>query len=171
MTDKRIVRYFMTIPEASQLVLEAGAMAGRGQIFVLDMGEPVKILNLAENLIRLSGLEPYRDIQIKEIGLRPGEKLYEELLMKSDTLCRTANEKIFVEQQEDIPAEQIMDGLKALDSVVSNAGADVAGLLKRLVPTYRDPDEVNRKVIFEDDGGEAEPHFPAANLAGVGEII
>src|SRR5699024_5170210 len=77
-TDKRIIRYFMTIPEAAMLVLEAGAMAKQSQIFVLDMGQPVKILTLAENLIRLSGLEPYKDIEIKEIGLRPGEKLYEE---------------------------------------------------------------------------------------------
>lgn len=90
-----ITRYFMTIPEAAQLALQAGTMAGQSQIFVLDMGEPVKILTLAENMIRLSGREPYTDIEIREIGLRPGEKLYEELLMKSERLSKTENAKIF----------------------------------------------------------------------------
>ena len=98
-TDKRITRFFMTIPEAVQLVLEAGAMAEQNQIFVLDMGQPVKILSLAENMIRLHGLTPYKDIDIVEIGLRPGEKLYEELLMDSETLTKKGD-KIFVEEQE-----------------------------------------------------------------------
>jgi len=146
LTDKRIIRYFMTIPEAAQLVLEAGAMAKPGQIFVLDMGEPVKILTLAENLIRLSGLEPYKDIEIEEIGLRPGEKLFEELLMDSETLTKTANEKIFIEQQEAMEQEQIMDGLVRLDqAVTANASpAELTMLLKQLVPTFRSPEEVNR---------------------------
>ena len=145
LTDKRIIRYFMTIPEAAQLVLEAGAMAHRGQIFVLDMGEPVKILDLAENLIRLSGLEPYKDIEIREIGLRPGEKLYEELLIKSETLSKTDNEKIFVEQQETISQDVIMAGLKALDKAVSGEvdKVSLAALMKQLVVTYRDPAAVN----------------------------
>ena len=90
-TDKRIIRYFMTIPEAAQLVLEAGAMAKQNELFVLDMGRPVKILELAENMIRLSGYEPYRDIEIVETGLRPGEKLYEELLVSSRDLEKTVN--------------------------------------------------------------------------------
>ena len=146
LTDKRIIRYFMTIPEAAQLVLEAGAMAKPGQIFVLDMGEPVKILTLAENLIRLSGLEPYKDIEIEEIGLRPGEKLFEELLMDSETLTKTANEKIFIEQQEAMEQEQIMGGLVRLDqAVTANASpAELTALLKQLVPTFRSPEEVNR---------------------------
>ena len=88
-TDKRIIRYFMTIPEASQLVLQSGAMAKNGELFVLDMGRPVKILDLAENMVRLSGYEPYRDIDIIETGLRPGEKLYEELLVKTEELGKT----------------------------------------------------------------------------------
>jgi len=147
LTDKRIVRYFMTIPEAAQLVLEAGAMAHRGQIFVLDMGEPVKILTLAENLIRLSGLEPYKDIEIREIGLRPGEKLYEELLIGEEGLSKTANEKIFVEQQETIHQETIMDGLEQLDRAVMDdvSKESLVALMKRLVPTYRDPNEVNQE--------------------------
>lgn len=144
-TDKRIIRYFMTIPEAAQLVLEAGAMAHQNQIFVLDMGEPVKILSLAENLIRLSGLEPYKDIEIKEIGLRPGEKLYEELLMRSETLSATANEKIFVEEQQEIRASQILENLETLDRAVTmgSTNEELTALLKSMVPTFYDPDEIN----------------------------
>lgn len=146
-TDKRIIRYFMTIPEASQLVLEAGAMAQQSQIFVLDMGEPVKILTLAENLIRLSGLEPYKDIEIREIGLRPGEKLYEELLMRSETLSKTSNKKIFVEQQGEISQSRIMDALEQLDAAITSKIPDeeLIALMKRLVPTYHAPEEVNRQ--------------------------
>ncbi len=156
LTDKRIVRYFMTIPEAAQLVLEAGAMAQRGQIFVLDMGEPVKILTLAENLIRLSGLEPYRDIAIEEIGLRPGEKLYEELLVASGDLRKTANEKIFVEQQQSIDPERVMDALVQLDKAVSGETdrAALVALLKSLVPTYRAPEEVNAETVSAERAAE-----------------
>ena len=127
------------------LVLEAGAMAKQSQIFVLDMGEPVKILTLAENLIRLSGLEPYKDIQIKEIGLRPGEKLYEELLMKSEHLSKTNNEKIFVEEQRPITPEEIMGALFTLDKMISaeSSNDQLITLMRKLVPTYRDPAEVN----------------------------
>ena len=147
-TDKRIIRYFMLIPEAAQLVLEAGAMAKRGQIFVLDMGEPVKILDLAENLIRLSGLEPYRDIEIREVGLRPGEKLYEELLMKSETLLKTGNDKIFVEQQERIDPAKIMEDLEFLDRAVTEdmPRKELIGIMRGMVPTYRSPEEFNRGV-------------------------
>ena len=116
-------------------------MARQNQVYVLDMGEPVRILDLAENLIRLSGLEPYVDIEIEEIGLRPGEKLYEELLMKSEHLVKTDNKKIFVEEQGEIVAEKIMDGLVRLDQALSD-GADnemLIALLKELVPTYRAP--------------------------------
>ena len=146
-TDKNIIRYFMTIPEAAQLVLEAGAMATRSQIFVLDMGEPVKILDLAEKLIRLSGLEPYRDIRIEEVGLRPGEKLYEELLIKSETLLKTANNKIFVEQQQRIDPRQIMDDLMLLDRAVTDGTTDeeLIAMMRGLIPTYHAPEEVNRK--------------------------
>ncbi len=145
-TDKRIIRYFMTIPEAAQLVLEAGAMAKRGQIFVLDMGEPVKILSLAENMIRLAGLEPYRDIEIKEVGLRPGEKLYEELLMKSEKLLMTENEKIFIEQQERIDPDEIMERLEILDRAVTEdlPNSELITILRGMIPTYRAPEEINR---------------------------
>ncbi len=107
-TDPDVVRYFMTIPEACQLVLQAGAMAKGGEIFVLDMGKPVKILDLACDLIKLSGLEPYKDIGIEFIGLRPGEKLYEELLIASPDLKNTQNDKIFVEESEYLDYDGIM---------------------------------------------------------------
>ena len=147
-TDKRIIRYFMTIPEAVQLVLEAGAMAKQSQVFVLDMGEPVRILDLAENMIRLSGLEPYVDIEIKEIGLRPGEKLYEELLMNSKYLIATDNEKIFIEDQSNLNPDDIMAGLIRLDVAVTEGGTneEILTLMKELVPTYHAPEEVNRMV-------------------------
>lgn len=103
-TDKRMIRYFMTIPEAVSLVLEAGAMASQSEIYVLDMGKPVYILDLAEKMIRLAGYTPNEDIEIREIGLRPGEKLYEELLMKTDALTATPNARIFIER--DIPLER-----------------------------------------------------------------
>ena len=153
-TDKRIIRYFMTIPEAAMLVLEAGAMAKQSQIFVLDMGQPVKILTLAENLIRLSGLEPYKDIEIKEIGLRPGEKLYEEQLMQSEHLLTTENEKIFVEEQQLIPQRDIMCGLISLDNFVSaqRPKDELIALMRYLVPTFRDPDEVNREAVERLEG-------------------
>ncbi len=146
-TDKRIIRYFMTIPEAAQLVLEAGAMAQQSQIFVLDMGEPVKILDLAEDLIRLSGLEPYRDIEIREIGLRPGEKLYEELLMKSETLIKTENSKIFIEQQQYIDPVEITEDLQYLDRAVSEDfdSEELISILQGMIPTYHTPEEVNHE--------------------------
>ena len=155
-TDKRIIRYFMTIPEAAQLVLEAGAMAQQSQIFVLDMGDPVKILDLAEDLIRLSGLEPYRDIEIREIGLRPGEKLYEELLMKSETLIKTENSKIFIEQQQYIDPIEIKEDLQYLDRAVTKDydSAELIRLLHSMVPTYHTPEEVNHEA--EETRGELE---------------
>lgn len=147
-TDKRITRFFMTIPEAVQLVLEAESMAQQSQIFVLDMGEPVKIIDLAENMIRLSGFEPYQDIAIEEIGLRPGEKLYEELLMASNDLSATANAKIFVEQQGVIERETIQAELAELQAALTR-GADneeLIALIKSMVPTYHAPEEVNQEV-------------------------
>ena len=147
-TDKHIIRYFMTIPEACSLVLEAGAMAHQGQVFVLDMGNPVRILDLAEEMIRLSGLRPYVDIEIKEIGLRPGEKLYEELLMSSADLTETPNKKIFVEEQELLPKEHIMECLERLDKALSDgySSEQLIALMKEIVPTYSSPEEVNEKV-------------------------
>jgi FlaA1/EpsC-like NDP-sugar epimerase len=137
----------MTIPEASQLVLCSGAMAKNGELFVLDMGKPVKIFDLAVNLIRLSGLEPYKDIDIVEIGLRPGEKLYEELLMNSDTLTKTPNSLIFIEKDDPITLKELEDKCHALDMACwSGDDEQVRQVLKAVVPTYRSPEEVNRAV-------------------------
>ncbi len=146
-TDKRIIRYFMTIPEAAKLVLEAGAMAGSSEVFVLDMGQPVKILDLAENLIKLSGYVPYVDIDIVETGLRPGEKLYEELLMKSDGLMKTTSSKIFIERQQEISQEEMDEKLDILHKALQAGGRENIRLaMKQVVPTYRDPEEVNCQV-------------------------
>lgn len=146
-TDKRIIRYFMTIPEAAQLVLEAGTMAGSSEVFVLDMGQPVKILDLAENLIKLSGYVPYVDIDIVETGLRPGEKLYEELLMKSDGLMKTTSSKIFIERQQEISQEEMDEKLDILHKALQAGGRENIRLaMKQVVPTYRDPEEVNCQV-------------------------
>ena len=141
-TDKRIIRYFMTIPEASRLVLHAGTMAGRGELFVLDMGKPVKIYDLAVNMIRLSGLEPGEDIEIREIGLRPGEKLYEELLIKTDQLSKTENGMIFVEREEPLTREQVEAKLQILRDAVA-AGTGIRDAMAQVVPTFRTPEQVN----------------------------
>ena len=134
-TDKRIIRYFMTIPEASQLVLTSGAMAKSGELFVLDMGRPVKILDLAENMIRLSGLEPYKDIPIVETGLRPGEKLYEELLMKTETLTKTDNNRIFVERDEPLSQTEIEKKLEVLQTVLQTEDDDAIRVaMKQVYP-------------------------------------
>ena len=118
-TDKRIIRYFMTIPEAAQLVLQAGFYADKGDIFVLDMGDPVKIIDLAEKMIRMAGLKPYEDIEIVEIGLRPGEKMYEELRLGNELTTRTKNNLIFKNEAEAILKEDLLRRLNELQCVLS----------------------------------------------------
>lgn len=146
LTDKRIIRYFMTIPEASQLVLHSGAIAKNGELFVLDMGQPIKIYDLAVNMIKLSGLEPFRDIDIIETGLRPGEKLYEELLVKSETLRKTDNDLIFIEKDEPISMKDLQERLDILRAAIrSNDDETVRAAMRRVVPTYKTPEEVNCK--------------------------
>ena len=136
-TDQRIIRYFMTIPEASQLVLQAGCLGQGNDILVLDMGEPIPILDLAEELIRLSGLDPYEDIDIVFTGLRPGEKLFEELLIEGEGILPTSHEKIKVLAATEIDlkfCEALIDQMYA--AAISN---DVKGIIEglhRLVPEY-----------------------------------
>lgn len=156
LTDRRIVRYFMTIPEASGLVMTAGALAKRGELFVLDMGRPVRILDLAENMIRLSGLKPYEDIQIKEIGLRPGEKLYEELLGKKETLRATEHRKIFIETDEPHSRADVESRLERLRKALSEEGDSVGSeeirrVMMEVVPSYRRPEEVNAKALQSEE--------------------
>lgn len=137
-TDPEIIRYFMTIPEAVSLVLQAGAMAKGGEIFVLDMGAPVKIVTLAENLIRMYGKVPYKDVQIKFTGLRPGEKLYEELLMDEEGLKKTDNQKIFTGKQIIIDKDRFIRQYEQLKSAaLSNNSEESLRLLAEIVPTFK----------------------------------
>lgn len=135
-THPDIIRYFMTIPEAVSLVLQAGAYAKGGEIFVLDMGEPVKILDLAENLIRLSGYRVGEDIKIEFTGLRPGEKLYEELLMEEEGLKETANKLIHIGKPIEIDEMQFFVQLKRLKEESRNESGDIRPLIREIVPTY-----------------------------------
>ena len=144
LTDKRIIRYFMTIPEASQLVLQSGAMAQNGELFVLDMGKPVKILDLAEKMIRLSGVH---GIDIIETGFRPGEKLYEELLVKTEELDKTPNSMIFIERDTPLCEHDIDVKLEELKAACETEDDDVAReALRKAVPTFRRPEEVNKEI-------------------------
>lgn len=155
-TDKRIIRYFMTIPEASQLVIRAGAMAKSGELFVLDMGKPVLIYDLAINMIRLSGLTPNVDIKIEEIGLRPGEKLFEELLIKTENLNRTEHKMIFVEKDQPLTRAQVQEKLDLLARAVKETENDayspeIKRAMKKVVPTFYDPDDINRNAEKSDE--------------------
>ena len=152
LTDKRIIRYFMTIPEASQLVLQSGAMARNGELYVLDMGKPVKILELAENMIRLSGFEPYKDIDIIETGLRPGEKLYEELLIKTEELDKTTSSMIFVERDLPLSMAEIERKLAKLTAAVESGSDDaVREALHEVVPTFKTPEEINAEAAKSEE--------------------
>lgn len=136
-TDMNITRYFMTIPEAVMLVLQAGAYAKGGEIYVLDMGEPVRIYDLAESLIRLSGFKPHEDIQIKITGLRPGEKLYEERLMDEEGLKTTANGLISIAKPIEFNEETFFEELKELYKSAYDESDTTKTIVKELVPTYK----------------------------------
>ena len=136
-THPDIIRYFMTIPEAVSLVLQAGALAKGGEIFVLDMGEPVKIDDLARNLIRLSGYVPDRDIEIKYTGLRPGEKLFEELLMDEEGMQDTENKMIHIGKPIDFDEEAFLQRLDEMYKPITSEQVDVKAFVKEMVPTYQ----------------------------------
>ena len=143
-THPDIIRYFMTIPEAVQLVLQAGAMAKGGEIFILDMGEPVKIVDLANNLIRLSGFEPGVDIKIEYSGLRAGEKLYEELLMSEEGLTKTDNSKIFIGKPVEFNTKKVIHNLEILKKIVDNEDVElIDSVMRAFVTTYIRPEDVN----------------------------
>lgn len=148
LTDKRVVRYFMTIPEAVALVLEAGAFARGGELFVLDMGEPIRIYDLAIRMIELSGLVPYRDIDVVEVGLRPGEKLYEEALTGKESQTLTRNGLIFIEHDAPLLREEVDEKMRLLREAMAVAeseltSAGITEVLRKIVPTFSSPDEVN----------------------------
>ena len=146
-THPDIIRYFMTIPEAVSLVLEAASIAHGGEIFVLDMGHPVKIVTLAENLIRMYGKVPYKDVEIKFTGLRPGEKLLEELLMSEEGLQKTKNKLIYIGKQIEIDMDKFINQLWDLKNAASaNDDEKAIKALHKIVPTFTTPEEFNRTV-------------------------
>ena len=148
-THPDIIRYFMTIPEAVGLVIQAGAMANGGEIFILDMGEPVKILDLANNLIKLSGFEPGEDISVEFTGLRPGEKLYEELLMSEEGLTSTKNKKIFIGKPIEINVDKIKKSLYALKKIIEKEDIElIDSVMRQLVDTYIRPEDANKKEVI-----------------------
>jgi len=147
-THPDIIRYFMTIPEAVSLVLEAASIAHGGEIFVLDMGQPVKIVTLAENLIRMYGKVPYKDVQIKFTGLRPGEKIKEELLMNEEGLKTTKNKLIFIGKQIDIDTSKFINDLWKLKNAAAENDDEVAiRTLHEIVPTFTTPEEFNKTIL------------------------
>ena len=147
-THPDIIRYFMTIPEAVSLVMEAAAIADGGEIFVLDMGQPVRITSLAENLIRMYGKIPYKDVEIKFTGLRPGEKIKEELLMDEEGLQKTSNKLIFIGKQIEIDTKLFEKQLYALNIAAGENNDQLAiEALHKIVPTFVTPEEFNKKVM------------------------
>ena len=170
-TDKRIIRYFMTIPEASRLVMAAGSMAQDGELFVLDMGKQVHIIDLAENMIRMMGYRPYEDIDIVEIGLRPGEKLYEELLIDRNNLTRTSNSLIFIERDTPPTRAEVEEKIRILCDAVKATEHDLASprikaAMKQVVPTFHDPEEVNSKAADTREMKEANGEEKTAEAVG-----
>jgi len=136
-THRDVIRYFMTIPESVQLLLQAGAMGNGGEIFILDMGDPIKILDLACDLIRLSGLEVERDIPIEFTGLEPGEKLYEELLTAEEGVTATKHQRIFVAHLEAIEEKRLLNQIQMLEDLANHLKADeIIRELQKIVPTY-----------------------------------
>ena len=140
-TDKEVKRYFMTLPESTQLVIQTGALGKGGEVFVLDMGEPIKVLDLAEKLIRLSGFEVSEDIEIKIVGLRPGEKLFEELLTeeeRSGVLGDSGHEKIFIAKVEEVDGEKLGKDVRELEVLAREMDSEgIVRKLQEMVPSYQ----------------------------------
>jgi FlaA1/EpsC-like NDP-sugar epimerase len=137
-TDPEMVRYFMTIPEAAQLILQAGAMGGRGEVFVLDMGYPVKIIDLARDLIRLSGLVPDQDVPIRVTGRRPGEKLKEDFLSKMETAGAQKNGHFYIAPPEPVALDRLLEHLKELRiAAAASDGERIVRLLQLIVPSFK----------------------------------
>ncbi|RBP58073.1 FlaA1/EpsC-like NDP-sugar epimerase [Alkalibaculum bacchi] len=145
-THEKIIRYFMTIPEASQLVIQAGAMAKGGEIFILDMGEPVKIIDLARDLIRLSGFEPDVEISIEITGLRPGEKLYEELLLNEEGIANTTHSKILIGKPGDLDYKILLRNIALLKQALKDVNTDIKEVMTRVVPTYHPASNSNENM-------------------------
>ena len=135
-THPDIERYFMTIPEASRLVIQAGGLAKGGEIFILDMGEPVKIVDLAKSLIQLSGLTPDVDIEITFTGLREGEKLYEELLMDEESTLPTTNSSIMISTGQEISYDEVAAKLDEVEAAIAKTDDEAIAILEAAVPTY-----------------------------------
>jgi FlaA1/EpsC-like NDP-sugar epimerase len=161
-TDAKMTRYFMTIPEAAQLVLQAGALGKGGEIFILDMGEPIKILDLAEDMIRLSGLKPYDDIDIEITGARPGEKLFEELEITGENLLKTQHPKIFIGKIATYRSEEVEKFLPTLSTAVAgNDETQIRALLNSFLPEARISDRENIQIANDFDSSQ---RAPANNL-------
>lgn len=141
-TDPEMVRFFMTIPEAVQLVLQAGSLSRGGEVFVLDMGEPVKIVDLARDLIRLSGFEPGTEIKIEFTGMRPGEKLYEELLTDEEGIASTVHNRIFIGKPSQPVHHELNAAIQQLEVAAQTNELALRDALHRLVPTYTIPDYI-----------------------------
>lgn len=175
-THRDIVRYFMTIPEAVSLVLQAGASTAGGEIFVLDMGQPVKIAELARNLISLSGYEPGVDIEIKYTGLRPGEKLYEEMLMKEEGLQSTENDRIHIGKPIEFDDDEFLKDLEELYQAAYAETDHMKKIVKKIVPTYhlRESDVIRDEKIqagWKKDFQDASSNLPEAFMnRGVADI-
>ena len=152
-THPDIIRYFMTIPEAANLVLQAGTYAKGGEIFVLDMGEPVKIVYLARNLIRLSGYEPDVDIKIEYTGLRPGEKLYEEKLMSEEGLTKTPNDLIHIGKPIEFDEDEFLSKMEDLMLVSYENSEAIRLMVREMVNTYHPTEEMSREQerIYRDE--------------------
>ena len=154
-THKDITRYFMTIPEASRLVLEAATMGQGGEIFLFDMGKPVKILDLAERMIKLSGLKPYEDIDIVFSGLRNGEKLYEELLCESENTLPTYHKKIFKAKHQEIDLDLVKTCVEKMQEILKQTSDkqdfEIVGNIKQLVKTYKSNNSIYSQLDKADE--------------------